>query len=112
MSPSAFAKHEPHTPRGCTTCLGALTIDRDAVTRNPAYDVIAHATKFVRPGSVRVGSSEVDRLPNVAFRTPEGRKVLIVLNDGGSPRTFGIQDGRDRMTSTLPSGAVGTYVWP
>jgi glucosylceramidase len=109
---AADPKHEPHTPGGCTTCLGALTIDGDAVTRNPAYYVIAHAAKFVRPSSVRLASDAVDGLPNVAFRTPEGRKVLIVLNDGRSPRTFAIHDGRERMTSTLPAGAVGTYVWP
>jgi glucosylceramidase len=108
---AADPKHEPHTPGGCTTCLGALTIDGDAVTRNPAYYVMAHAAKFVRPGSVRVESNVVDRLPNVAFRTREGRKVLIVLNEGATPRTFAIQDGRERMTSTLPAGAVGTLVW-
>jgi glucosylceramidase len=109
---AADPRHEPHTPGGCTTCLGALTIDGDMVTRNPAYFVIAHAAKFVRPGSVRLATNEVDPLPNVAFRTPRGRNVLIVLNDGPSPRTFGIRDGREQMTCTLPAGAVGTCVWP
>ena len=82
------------------------------VTRNPAYYVIAHASKFVRPGSVRVATNELPRLPNVAFVTPGGRKVLIVLNDGRSAQTFGVRDGDELVTSALPAGAVGTYVWP
>ena len=73
---------------------------------------IAHASKFVRPGSVRIASNELQRLPNVAFKTPAGRKVLIVLNDGPSAQTFSIRDGDTLAISTLPPGAVGTYIWP
>jgi len=36
---------------------GAITIDKDAVSLNLAYYTIAHASKFVRPGSVRIGST-------------------------------------------------------
>lgn len=46
--------NDPHTDNGgCSMCQGALTIDKDSVSRNLAYYVIAHASKFVRPGSVR-----------------------------------------------------------
>src|ERR1700758_946322 len=56
----------PHTnDGGCTGCFGALTIDGDAVTRNIAYYTIAHASKFVWPGSIRIGSNNLDPLPNV-----------------------------------------------
>ena len=44
--------------------LGAVTIDGDKVVRNPGYYVVAHASKFVRPGSVRIHSSELTGLPN------------------------------------------------
>jgi glucosylceramidase len=108
---AADPRHQPHTPGGCTRCLGAVTIDGNTVTRNPAYYIIAHASKFVRPGSIRIASNELQSLPNVAFKTPEGRKVLIVLNDDQSPQTFSIRDGDRFATSTLPAGAVGTYVW-
>jgi glucosylceramidase len=108
---AADPRHEPHTPGGCTKCLGVVTIDGNKITRNPAYYVIAHAAKFVRPGSVRIASTELQRLPNVAFLAPDGRKVLIVLNDGRSPQTFTLRDAAMLATSTLPAGAVGTYVW-
>ena len=73
---------KPYTDRGgCSMCQGAVTIDGNSVTKNVAYYSIAHASKFVRPGSVRIASNEIDSLPNVAFNTPAGKKVLIVVND-------------------------------
>jgi glucosylceramidase len=109
---AADPNHQPHTPGGCTRCLGAVTIDGDKVTRNPAYYIIAHASKAVRPGSVRIASNPLEGLPNVAFKTPDKRVVLIVLNDGSSPRTFQIRGEANLATATLPAGAVGTFVWP
>jgi glucosylceramidase len=103
---------QPHTDRGgCDRCLGAITIDGSNVTRNPAYYIIAHASKFVRPGSVRIGSNVFSTLPNVAFKTPDGNKVLIVLNDGTAAQTFHVQFGGKKIAATLDAGAVGTYVW-
>jgi glucosylceramidase len=102
----------PYTDRGgCTLCLGAVTIDGDRVIRNPAYYIIAHAAKFVRPGSVRIASNELPLLPNVAFRSPNGRKVLIVLNTSPTRQAFGIMWHGRLCHSSLTQGAVGTYVW-
>ncbi|HEX9511612.1 MAG TPA: glycoside hydrolase family 30 beta sandwich domain-containing protein [Puia sp.] len=104
--------YKPHTDRGgCDRCLGAITIDGDKVTRNPAYYIIAHAAKFVRPGSVRIASNSDDSLPNVAFRTPEGKIVVIVLNDGNGPAAFSIDYKGKRIGDRLDAGAVATYVW-
>ena len=55
---AADPKNQPHTDDGgCTSCQGAITIDGNKVSRNAAYYVIAHASKFVRPGSVRVATN-------------------------------------------------------
>jgi glucosylceramidase len=100
----------PHTPGGCTTCKGALTIGQ-SVTRNVAYYIIAHASKFVPAGSLRVESNITSNLQNVAFETPAGKKVLIVLNDSNSFQSFNIKF-KDRIAVTgLEGGAVGTFVW-
>ncbi|MCQ8116626.1 glycoside hydrolase family 30 protein [Methylomonas rosea] len=101
----------PHTPGGEARCVGALTIAGDQVTRNVAYYVIAHATKFVRPGSVRIHSSDPNVLSNVAFLTPAGSIVLIVLNDTAEPQAFAIQYQNKNAVATLPARAVATYVW-
>lgn len=104
------ASFGPHTQGGCTTCKGALTIS-GSVTHNVAYYIVAHASKFVPTGSIRIGSNITGNLQNVAFLTPAGKKVLIVLNDGNSAETFNIRFKGKWVTHGLSAGAVGTYVW-
>jgi len=102
----------PHTNEGgCSGCFGALTIDSDTVTRNIAYYTVAHASKFARPGSVRIDSNNLDPLPNVAFKTPDGRRVLIVANVSDSTQKFDVRDGAKVFTASLNAGSVGTFVW-
>lgn len=100
----------PHTPGGCTECLGALTIG-GGITQNVGYYIIAHASKFVPAGSIRIASNITNNLQNVAFQTPSGKKVLIVLNDNNSFQTFNLQFKDKWVTTGLDAGAVGTYVW-
>ena len=100
----------PHTPGGCTTCKGALTIG-GSVVRNVAYYIIAHASKFVPPGSIRINSTISGNLQNVAFKTPTGKKVLIVENDGTTAATFNIRYKEKWVTASLGGGSVGTYTW-
>ncbi len=109
---AADEHQNPHTDRGgCNSCLGAITIKKDKVTRNPAYYIIAHASKFVRPGSVRVASNVTESLPNVAFKTPAGKIVLIVLNTASETKTFDVMFKEKSITLSLPAGAVSTYNW-
>jgi len=81
------------------------------VTRNPAYYILAHAARFVRPGSVRIGSNTSAALPNVAFKTPDGRKVLIVQNNSGAAKSFNISFNGKTAATLLEKDAVGTYIW-
>jgi len=103
--------YEPHTPGGCTECKGALTINGANVTRNVGYYIIAHASKFVPAGSVRISSTVNAGLSNVAFLTPQGNKVLIALNDGSSDVAFNIKMNGKWAAANLPAGCVATYVW-
>ncbi|WP_071887783.1 glycoside hydrolase family 30 beta sandwich domain-containing protein [Rufibacter sp. DG15C] len=116
---AADQNNRPFTEGGCNSCLPAVTINSSSVTRNVAYYIIAHAAKFVRPGSVRVQSSLRNAtnnelfspLQSVAFKRTDGKKVLIVLNDGGAAQNFNIRYRNQIVTSTLKAGSVGTYVW-
>ncbi|MCX6239128.1 MAG: glucosylceramidase [Bacteroidia bacterium] len=103
--------NDPHTIGGCDKCLGTITINGNTVTRNPAYFILAHAAKFVRPGSVRIDSNSTSTLPNVAFKTPDGKKVLIVQNNSGINKVFNIRFNDKTISASLAKGAVGTYVW-
>lgn len=102
----------PFTDRGgCNQCLGAVTIDGDSVTKNPAYFIIAHASKFVTPGSLRIDSTLPEGLPNVAFSRPDGKLVLIVLNTSDEGQSFQFSSKNITFETTLGKGSVGTYVW-
>lgn len=108
---AADQNYGPHTPGGCGVCQGAFTINGTAVSRNTSYYIIAHASKFVRPGSVRVSSNITGNLENVAFLAPGGKKVLIVLNANATATTFTVVFNGKNFSTTLNGYAVGTYVW-
>ncbi|MBS1655797.1 MAG: glucosylceramidase, partial [Bacteroidetes bacterium] len=104
--------YNPHTPGGCSECKGAVTINAaGSITRNVSYYIVAHASKFIPAGSVRIASNIVGDLNNVAFVTPSGAKVLLVENDGAAATTFNIRFKNKWITTTLPAGGVGTYIW-
>ncbi|OYU80614.1 MAG: glucosylceramidase, partial [Flavobacterium sp. BFFFF1] len=109
---AADPQYNPHTDDGgCTSCLGAITIDNSTVTRNIAYYTMAHASSYVPQGSHRIHSNIVGNLQNVAFLTPNGHKVLIVLNSGNTEEQFNISYKGKSVQAKLHAGAVATYFW-
>jgi glucosylceramidase len=134
---AADPNNDPHTDNGgCSMCQGAITIDGENVIRNIAYYTVAHASKFVRPGSVRIASTytgdktvslteDEERpgirratviensqvLPNVAFKTPDGKIVLIVANNTFSTGYCTIQYRGMIANFEINPGAAGTYIW-
>ena len=109
---AANSKFEPHTDNGgCPICQGAVTIDADEVTRNLAYYAMAHFSKFVRPGSIRIASTSPANLVTIAFRAPGGKTVLVVVNDAKSSQAFNVHDHGKTFNTSMNAGSVGTYVW-
>ncbi len=108
---AADANLEPHTEGGCDQCLGALTINGDQVSRNPAYYIIAHLSKFVRPGAYRINSNTSNKLPNVAFENEDGSVVLLVMNNSQEETHFNVAVGGESYVTSLLPGAVATYVF-
>jgi glucosylceramidase len=103
---------KPYTDRGgCSMCQGAVTINGNSFSKNIAYYSMAHISKFVRPGSVRIATNNIESLPNVAFTTPDNKKVLIVANEKNDPQTFTISCNGKNASATLEGKAVATFVW-
>lgn len=107
---AADKNEDPHTDGGCTLCLGAITITGDEVTQNPAYYIIGQASKFVRPGSVRIASNMPKQVPNVAFMTPSGQIAVIIQNSGQHPKNIQVKNGDEVVNLSLGTGAVGTLI--
>lgn len=107
------AHHGPHDG-GCNDCRGVLTIDSasGAVTRNEEFYALAHASRFVRRGAVRVASTTgADGLDTVAFENADdGSLVLIVVNSAAVPRHLLATAGTRRAAGTIPAGAVATMI--
>ena len=101
----------PHTPGGCSECKGALTIDSSALSRNVSYYIVAHASKFIPPGSVRINSTIPGNLVNAAFKTPQGKKVLIVLNENNQATSFNIRENGKWALVSIPAASVATLLW-
>lgn len=105
--------HGPHFG-GCGNCRAVVTVNSrtGAVSRNVEYYVLAHASRFVRPGAMRIDSGPpIEGLDNVAFRNSDGTLVLIAVNAGTEPRPFEVRQGERAFTDVLPPETLATFVW-
>lgn len=99
---------------GCTNCRGVVTINQSngAVTYNEEYYTLAHISRFVDPGAYRIASNTfAGNIENVAFKNPDGSKVLLALNAGAASKTFRVRWAGQYFDYTLPAGAVATFKW-
>jgi glucosylceramidase len=105
----------PHTNGGCSTCLGGVTVTNGAYTRNVSFYIVAHMSKYIRPGAVRVqstsGSRDLSCAGFVNSSVNGGAKVLVVYNNGQRNTTFNIKHQGKIATVTLNKKSAGTYVW-
>ncbi len=109
-------EHKPYSG-GCKTCRGVVTIDHSSsptkVIPNVDFTALAHASKFLSPGAVRIQSNTFDpgSLESVAFRNPDGSIVLIVLNSGGAPAPFNLSWKGTYASYRLDPASVATFHW-
>jgi O-glycosyl hydrolase len=103
----------PRTPGGCSTCLGAITINNStSYTRNVAYYIIGQISKFVDPGALRVGTSSSNAsIISAGFRNPDGSVALIVHNQGLVSSTIKVVSGSSAFDYTLPAASAVTFNW-
>jgi glucosylceramidase len=111
----ALDQHNGPHAGGCDTCRGVVTIDSRSgeVLRTDEYYILAHASRFVRPGARRIASSEAgDGLDNVAFRNADdGSLVLLVSNSATAPRRFSVAQGARAFAFELPAKSLATFAW-
>lgn len=102
------------TNGGCENCRGGVTIDPDSdeITRNVEYYALGHISRYVRPGAVRVDSTqEHGQIENVAFRNPNGTMVLVAANTGEADVSFDVVMDGDTFRYVLTSQSAVTLRW-
>lgn len=107
---------EPNLGTGaaCSQCRGIVTIDQSngKVTYGGDYYGLGQASKFLAPGAYRIDSSAGSNgVSDVAFKNPDGSKVLVVYNEAATRQRFAVQWGGQSFSYTLPAGAVATFKW-
>lgn len=82
------------------------------VTYTGLYYYLAHFSKFVRPGAVRVqtnGSKAGVRC--MAFQSKDGRMVVEVMNRRKEPISTMVRWRAQALQLKLPALSISTYIW-
>lgn len=95
---------------GCGNCRGIITVHANG-SFTPSDDAwaLAHASRFIRVGAVRIGSG--DAADQVAVENPDGSRVLLVANTRRSARRLSLCDGSTCMRWKMPARSVATLRW-
>jgi glucosylceramidase len=98
---------------GCNTCTPIVTVNSTtgAVTKDVEFYTLGQYSKYVLPGAVRIYSSDANGIDTVAFKNPDGSKVLVAFNNTSSSNSFVVQWGTQSFPYTLPALSAATFTW-
>lgn len=106
----------PNREGGCKTCYGAVDIDNTnykTIRRNSHYYIIAHMSAVVKPGAVRIASSDLGDA-NVMYSTfanPDGTYALVLMNNNTQSKKITIDDGTHNFVYEVPAKSIVSYRW-
>ncbi|WP_105982096.1 glycoside hydrolase family 30 protein [Nonlabens agnitus] len=112
----ALDENSGPTNGGCDICTGVIEVSSSgAIRKNPEFYILSHFSKFVQPGAVVINSTQVEgQLLNVAFKNPDGSKVLVLYNDSGlsgQDIRVDIEMNGQRFNYAVPNGSLTTFTW-
>jgi glucosylceramidase len=111
---------------GCHGCRGLVTINESThqVTFNPDYYELGQIGAFLQSGAWRISSNNFISyrpqpsgswatlgLDDVAFRNPDGSRMLVVYNNSKSTTRFAVAWHGRNFTYSLTPGATVTFRW-
>lgn len=109
---------KPFRPRGCSTCYGAVSIDAsdyslESIVRNSHYYDVAHCSKVLQPGAVRLGTSGYSAagLTYQLYRNPDGSYAALILNETGSDALLNFVTDNYAVACRIPARAVQSVTW-
>lgn len=110
------SERKPYRPGGCSTCFGAVTLsakDHKTITRNSHYYNVAHCSKVLLPGAVRLGTKgyEADGLTYQWYWNPDGSQALLLLNEGSSEVMVNFVTDKYSVACKVPAKAIQSVRW-
>ena len=91
-----------------------VIIDRNTkkVSYAGVYYALAHFSKFVRPGSIRIGTRGTQSgVRCMAFQSPDGGFVAQLVNSRNGEAKVSIENHGRSLSLTLPAVSITTCVW-
>lgn len=89
-----------------------VDIENDEVYFTPLYYTMAHFSKFIRPGAVRIGYECLDKdIMITAAQNPDKSIVLIVFNPSESEKAYHVSLDEKELNSTIHAKSIQTIVF-
>jgi glucosylceramidase len=91
-----------------------VIVDRHSkkVTYTGLYYYLAHFSKFVRPGDIRIKTTgSLDGVRVMAFRAPDGRIVTELMNSKRGDVEMGVKFHERVLRLKLPAMSITTALW-
>ncbi len=96
-------------------CVAPVIVDpeQDEVYFTPLYYTLAHFSRFIRPGAVRIGFENSDEsLMTTAVQNPDGSIAIIIFNPEAEPKGVSLRLADQTLDFSIAAKAVQTVVIP
>lgn len=94
-------------------CVAPVIVDpeNDEVYFTPLYYTLAHFSKYIRPGAVRIGFENPDQeLMVTAAQNPDGTIAVVLLNMNAESRLVKLSLGKREITVPINAQALQTVI--
>lgn len=86
--------------------------EKKEYTKTLPYYYIAHFSRYIQPGAVRIGFSRFDdSLEVTAFQNPNGERVLVLLNRSGKEIPFILREGNEIAELKMLPDSIATVCY-
>ncbi|MFD0862900.1 glycoside hydrolase family 30 beta sandwich domain-containing protein [Sungkyunkwania multivorans] len=96
-------------------CVAPVIVDpeKDEVYFTPLYYTLAHFSKYIRPGAVRIGfENSDDSLMVTAVKNPDNSIAVVIFNPEETVKHFQLELGEKKVNIKISEMALQTIVIP
>ncbi|MDA8571983.1 glycosyl hydrolase family 30 [Flavobacteriaceae bacterium] len=94
-------------------CVAPIIVDpeTDEIYYTPLYYIMAHFSKFIRPGAEVIGVDATDKdLMVTAAQNPNGTVAVVVFNEGMEHKSFTLKTSKSTQQISISPQAIQTIL--